>query len=306
MGVLSIIGICYIGAMVLLWLGRGHFSGLSRKVTGFLALLLCVTGSGALLTAVLPSGNFYGTTVNRLTDLPAAPRSESTLINRLADLPDAPRSENAPAPAPEQYVSVRRSGPEIAFTFDDGPYPPYTDRLLDVLREKQAHGTFFVVADQAEKHPELIRRMIKEGHTVGLHAYEHRDFLRLTEAEQVRDLQTGKAIIKAITGREPVYWRPPHGFRDFTAMQAAKRQGLTVVNWSLVPRDWTGIGSQEIYRRVREKAGDGDIVLLHDGDSPYGIASRQPTVEAVALLIDSLRAAGYDLVSLDEGNRNRL
>ena len=274
---------------MLLWLGRGYFSGLSRKVAGFLAFLLCVTGSGALLAAVLPFGNFYGTTVNRLTDLP-----------------DAPRSENVLGPAPERYVSVRHSGPEIAFTFDDGPYPPYTDRLLDVLREKQAHGTFFVVADQAEKHPELIRRMIKEGHTVGLHAYEHRDFLRLTEAEQTRDLQTGKAIIKAITGCEPVYWRPPHGFRDFTTMQTAKRQGLTVVNWSLVPRDWTGIDSQEIYRRVREKAGDGDIVLLHDGDSPYGIASRQPTVEAVALLIDSLRAAGYDLVSLDEGNRNRL
>ena len=286
---------------MLLWLGRGRFSGLSRKVSGFLAFLLCVTGSGALLAAVLPFGNFYGTTVNRLTDLPATPRSESTLLNRLANLPDAPRSENVLGPAPERYVSVRHSGPKIAF-----PYPPYTDRLLDVLREKQAHGTFFVVADQAEKHPELIRRMIKEGHTVGLHAYEHRDFLRLTEAEQTRDLQTGKAIIKAITGCEPVYWRPPHGFRDFTTMQTAKRQGLTVVNWSLVPRDWTGIDSQEIYRRVREKAGDGDIVLLHDGDSPYGIASRQPTVEAVALLIDSLRAAGYDLVSLDEGNRNRL
>lgn len=277
------------GAMALLWLGRWNFSGLGRKPAAFLATVLVLAGSGALLAAVLPFGNFYGTTVNRLEDLSAVISSERALY-----------------PVPENRVLLRHGGPEIAFTFDDGPYPPYTGRLLDVLREKQVHGTFFVVADQAKKHPDLVRRMIKEGHTVGLHACKHRDFLRLTEAKQTQDLQTGKAILKEITGREPIYWRPPHGFRDFIAMQAAERQGLTVVNWSLIPRDWTGIDKQEIYRRVMEKAGAGDIVLLHDGDSPQGTASRQPTVEAVAMLIDSLRAAGYDVVSLDEGNRNGL
>ena len=188
----------------------------------------------------------------------------------------------------------------IALTFDDGPYPPYTDRLLDVLKAKGIHATFFLVAEQAQQYPELVRRMKAEGHTVGLHAFRHRDFLKLTEEEKRKDLEQGKAVLHAITGKDPVYWRPPHGFRDFSVMETAAAQNLTVVNWSVIPRDWTGIDSQEIYRRVMDKAEDGSIVLLHDGDSPGYKASRQATVDAVDPLIDSLREKGYHLVSLEE------
>ena len=83
-------------------------------------------------------------------------------------------------------------------------------------------------------------------------------------------------------------------------MEVAAAQKLTVVNWSVIPRDWTGIGKQEIHNRVMDKAENGAIVLLHDGDSPGYKASRQPTVDAVSLLIDSLREKGYHLVSLEE------
>ena len=188
----------------------------------------------------------------------------------------------------------------IALTFDDGPYPPYTDRLLDVLIAKRVHATFFLVAEQAQQYPELVRRMTAEGHTVGLHAFRHRDFLKLTEEEKRKDLEQGKNLLRDITGKNPVYWRPPHGFRDFSVMETAAAQSLTVVNWSVIPRDWTGIDSQEIFRRVMDKADDGAIVLLHDGDSPGYKSSRQATVDAVAPLIDSLREKGYHLVSLEE------
>ena len=286
MRVLYIIGFCSITAAGLLWLGRCRL--LRRKTATFLAAAFLLAGSGALGAAVLPFGSLYGTTVNRLEELTGTPSAQDSSVS----LSVAP--------------STLRSGPRIALTFDDGPYPPYTERLLDVLRAKGARATFFIVAAQAEQYPALVRRMAAEGHTVGLHAYQHRDFLRLTAEEQERDLQTGKAVLASITGREVRFWRPPHGFRDLVGMRAAQRLGLQVVNWSLMPRDWTGIDKEEIFRRVREKARDGDIVLLHDGDSPYGVASRQPTVEAAALLIDSLRAAGYDVVSLEEGNRSGL
>ena len=203
-----------------------------------------------------------------------------------------------------ENVSVISSGTVhdkwIALTFDDGPYPPYTDRLLDVLKAKRVHATFFLVAEQAQQYPELVRRMTAEGHTVGLHAFRHRDFLKLTEEEKRKDLEQGKNLLRDITGKDPVYWRPPHGFRDFSVMETAAAQNLTVVNWSVIPRDWTGIDSQEIYRRVMDKAEDGAIVLLHDGDSPGYKASRQATVDAVAPLIDSLQEKGYHLVSLEE------
>jgi len=244
----------------LLLLWAGRLGTLRRKTAAVLSVLCLLAGSGSLAAAVYPAGNLYGPTVNVLP-------------------------------------SHRKC---MALTFDDGPYPPYTGRLLDVLKEKKIHATFFLVVEQAGLHPDLVRRMVDEGHTVGLHAFRHRDFLKLTEEEKEKDLQQGKEILQSITGKEPVYWRPPHGFRDSSVMKIAEEKQLQVVNWSVIPRDWTGIDKQEIYNRVMDKAEDGAIVLLHDGDSPLYKASRQATVDAVGPLIDSLREKGYHLVSLEE------
>ena len=260
-------GAFYLAALVFLWAGRR--GNVSRKLAVVVSAVCLLAGSGTLAAAVYPWGNSYGVTVNRLQDL----------------------SGKGVVPAAAGYM---------ALTFDDGPYPPYTDRLLDVLKEKKAHATFFLVAEQAQRHPELVKRALAEGHTVGLHAFRHRDFLKLTEEERQKDLALGKKVLHDITGKEPVYWRPPHGFRDFSVMGVAAAEKLTVVNWSVIPRDWTGIGKQEIHDRVMDKAENGSIVLLHDGDSPFYKASRQATVDAVALLIDSLREKGYHLVSLEE------
>ncbi len=314
MRVLCIMGVCYLAALILLWAGRR--GKISRKVAALVSAVCLLAGSGALAAAVYPIGNSYGKTVNRLVVVPS-PGSAGTT----APLPDgvAPKSVPesgmaAPAaaasgelPGPKdnrENVSVISSGTVhdkwIALTFDDGPYPPYTDRLLDVLKAKRIHATFFLVAEQAQQYPELVRRMKAEGHTVGLHAFRHRDFLKLTEEEKRKDLEQGKKLLRDITGKNPVYWRPPHGFRDFSVMETAAAQNLTVVNWSVIPRDWTGIDSQEIFRRVMDKAEDGSMVLLHDGDSPGYKASRQATVDAVTPLIDSLWEKGYHLVSLEE------
>ena len=315
-------GVCYLAALVLLWAGRR--GKISRKVAAVVSAVCLLAGSGALAAAVYPIGNSYGKTVNRLTDLSGngavvvpSPGSAGTT----APLPDGAAQKSVPEsgmaipaaaasgelPGPKdnrENVSVISSGTVhdkwIALTFDDGPYPPYTDRLLDVLKAKRVHATFFLVAEQAQQYPELVQRMTAEGHTVGLHAFRHRDFLKLTEEERQNDLALGKKVLHDITGKEPVYWRPPHGFRDFSVMEVAAAEKLTVVNWSVIPRDWTGIGKQEIHNRVMDKAENGSIVLLHDGDSPFYKASRQPTVDAVALLIDSLREKGYHLVSLEE------
>ena len=271
-------GAFYLAALVFLWAGRR--GNVSRKLAVVVSAVCLLAGSGALAAAVYPWGNSYGVTVNRLQDLPG-------------DVKPAPQSGKSVSP-------VAAAGGYMALTFDDGPYPPYTDRLLDVLKEKKAHATFFLVAEQAQRHPELVKRALAEGHTVGLHAFRHRDFLKLTEEERQKDLALGKKVLHDITGKEPVYWRPPHGFRDFSVMEVAAAEKLTVVNWSVIPRDWTGIGKQEIHNRVTDKAENGAIVLLHDGDSPFYKASRQATVDAVALLIDSLREKGYHLVSLEE------
>ena len=290
MRVLYIMGSFYLAALFLLWAGRR--SKVSRKLAALVSTACLLAGSGALAAAVHPMGNSYGKTVCRLTDLSGSEKHS-------AKLPDVAVEKGSPENDKKTYATAVREK-TLALTFDDGPYPPYTERLLDVLKEKKAHATFFLVAEQAQKHPELVRRMTEEGHTVGLHAFRHRDFLKLTEEEKQKELETGIKILQSITGKEPLYWRPPHGFRDFSVMEAAARQKLTVVNWSVVPRDWTGIDKQEIYNRVMDKAEAGSIVLLRDGDSPCYKASRQATVDAAALLIDSLRGKGYHLVSLED------
>jgi peptidoglycan/xylan/chitin deacetylase (PgdA/CDA1 family) len=283
-------GSFYLAALFLLWAGR--YGKVPRKLAALVSTACLLAGSGALAAAVYPMGNSYGKTVCRLTDLPGSEIYSAKLSAMAVGKDVLVNNKKTYATAIQEET--------LALTFDDGPYPPYTERLLDVLKEKKAHATFFLVAEQAQKHPDLVRRMKEEGHTVGLHAFRHRDFLKLTEDEKQKELETGKKILQSITGKEPLYWRPPHGFRDFSVMEAAAKQKLTVVNWSVVPRDWTGIDKQEIYNRVMDKAEAGSIVLLHDGDSPFYKASRQATVDAAALLIDSLRGKGYHLVSLEE------
>ena len=300
MRVLYIMGTFYLAALLLLWAGR--CGKISRKFAALASVACLLAGSGSLAAAVYPIGNVYGTTVNRLWDLSGSAKIPAS-VSGMEGQPDAVRNAKAvPAvePSAKAAPSIAVSGRYIALTFDDGPYPPYTERLLDVLKEKKAYATFFLVAEQAQRYPELVKRMAAEGHTIGLHAFRHRDFLKLTEQEMREDLELGKKVLHDITGTEPVYWRPPHGFRDFNVMKTAAAQNLTVVNWSVIPRDWTGIDKQEIYNRVMDKAEDGAIVLLHDGDSPFYKASRQATVDATALLIDSLREKGYHLVSLEE------
>ena len=290
MRVLYIMGAFYVAALLLLWAGR--FGKMSRKLAALISAVCLLAGSGALAAAVYPLGDSYGKTVTRLPDLPGS-----------AELPaSAPGSatQKVGSEKSKEVSSAVASGRYIALTFDDGPYPPYTDRLLDILREKKVKATFFLVGEQAQKHPELVKRIVTEGHTVGLHAFRHRDFLKLTDKEKQEDLELGQKALLAISGKAPLYWRPPHGFRDFSVMETAVAQKLVVVNWSVIPRDWTGIEKQEICSRVLDKADDGDIVLLHDGDSPHYKASRQATVDAAALLIDSLREKGYHLVSLEE------
>ena len=300
MRVLYIMGAFYLAALFLLWTGRQ--GKVSRRLAAVASVFCLLAGSGVLAAAVVPFGNGYGKTVNRLSDLSGIAKSPVRSPGMSLQENGSGSSRGTPAAAAfgKDAPSIAASGRYIALTFDDGPYPPYTNRLLDVLKEKKAHVTFFLVAEQAQKHPELVRRMVAEGHTVGLHAFRHRDFLKLTGQEAREDLALGKNVLHGITGTDPVYWRPPHGFRDFSVMELAGRENLTVVNWSETPRDWTGIDRQEIFNRVLDKAQDGFIVLLHDGDSPYYKASRQATVDAVPLLIDSLREKGYHLVSLDE------
>ena len=188
----------------------------------------------------------------------------------------------------------------VALTFDDGPYPPFTQELVAVLEEKQVKATFFVVGNNAAKFPDIVKFVESKGHEVALHAGEHKDFLKLNSSELAGNISSGKKVLEELTGKPVKYMRPPHGFRDWAVMEEASKAGLTVVNWSVIPRDWTNPGAKEIADRVCKDVKPGAIVLLHDGDAPAQKASRSQTVEATSLIIDRLREQGYNFVTVSE------
>ena len=247
-------------AVGMLWLGKLRVIHKRTAVISACASLVC--GGGLLLMAVLPGNSFYGETITS--------------------------------------VQVPNGKKLVALTFDDGPYPPYTQKLLTDLEEKQVKATFFMVGNNAVKNPEVVTLVTSKGHEVALHAVEHRDFLKLNEQELVGNILRGKKLLEELTGKPVKYLRPPHGFRDWAVMEVASDAGLKVVNWSVIPRDWTNPGAQEIADRVCKNVTSGAIVLLHDGDAPAQTASREQTVEATALIIDELRKQGYNFVTVSQ------
>lgn len=244
----------------LIVLWSGWYCLIKRRLAVMIAVLCILSGGILLLAAVLPNYSFYGLTV---TDVP-------------------------------------RAGKAVALTFDDGPYPPYTEELLEILQQQHVHATFFLVAENAVKYPELVQKIASQGHEIALHAFRHRDFLKLSADEQQKDVATGKALLQKMSGQKITLMRPPHGFRDWSVMKTLAANDLTAVNWSVIPRDWTNPGTEVIVARVLEQVQPGAIVLLHDGDSPKYAASREQTVQAVGIIINKLQADGYSFLTVSE------
>lgn len=242
-----------------LLLWLGRFNYIKRTKAAILTAVSIVTAGVLLLLAVLPNNSFYGSVITHCD------------VNKKV----------------------------IALTFDDGPYPPYTQKLLQVLQEKNVPATFFMVGENAILHPQTVKEVQAHGHDIQLHAGYHKDLLKLTASETAANISYGKNTLEKITGTKIKYMRPPHGFKDWSVMQNIHDANLQVVNWSIIPRDWTNPGAEIIASRVCNQAEPGAIVLLHDGDSPKNKAPRQQTIDAVKIIIDQLRAQGYEFVTVD-------
>ncbi len=188
----------------------------------------------------------------------------------------------------------------VALTFDDGPYPPYTEQVLDVLKEYHVPATFFVVGQNVEKYPELVKRIADEGHQIGNHTYHHIDLLKANRKDIAKEIDNTNKAILAASGVKPHLMRPPHGFRDPVVMEMMAERNLKVVEWSVMSRDWTNPGVDTIVERTVKKVKNGSIILLHDGDGITSQASRIQSVEAARRIIQILSAQGYKFVTVDE------
>lgn len=178
---------------------------------------------------------------------------------------------------------------QIAITFDDGPSISCTPALLDGLKERNVKATFFLIGENAEKYPELVKREWEEGHLVGNHTYHHVEITKVPDEEARYEIEKTNQIIRDIIGEEPEYMRPPFG-----AWQRSLEEEMSVmpVLWTIDPLDWTTTNVDEIVNKVVTEAGENDIILLHD--------CYQSSVDAALRIIDLLQAKGYEFVTVDE------
>lgn len=188
------------------------------------------------------------------------------------------------------------AAPPLALTFDDGPDPETTPRVLQVLAEERVRATFFVQGDRAAAHPELVRRMLAEGHEVASHGYHHRSAARRWPWECFRDIHRGADTLAQILGRRPRYYRPPFGVYTMAVLLGARSAGLRPVQWTLDGRDWDPATTvPQIVDHLSREARPGGIILLHDEGS-----GGHKTAQVLPLLIRRLRAKGLGLAPLSE------
>ena len=189
----------------------------------------------------------------------------------------------------------------VSLTFDDGPNPDATPRVLDALGEAGVKATFFLLGKHVDRWPTLAARVAAEGHQVGNHGWHHRK-LHVRPPAYVRDdLGRGLASIEAATGVRPAVFRAPHGFRNPWVSSIAHSMGERVVGWTLGVWDSARPGARVIAQRTLVHVRPGSIVLLHDGDGYDPAGDRTQTAEALPAIIGGLRDRGYRFDVLPAG-----
>jgi peptidoglycan-N-acetylglucosamine deacetylase len=194
------------------------------------------------------------------------------------------------------------SRPAIAITFDDGPDPDVTPRVLEVLAQADARATFFMVGEAARKHPELVRQVMQAGHEIGSHTEHHSNFFHVLRARPMaEEITRGVLSLQEITGRSPRWFRPPQGLRVPTLRDALARcVSLQVVTWSTRALDTTLGSSVAIHRRLVGGLRSGAIFTLHDGISYGGRSGRDAMLDALCIFLRDARKYSYETMTLSE------
>jgi peptidoglycan-N-acetylglucosamine deacetylase len=191
----------------------------------------------------------------------------------------------------------------IALTFDDGPHPEGTPALLDLLGEASARAIFFLVGEQVERWPELVRRIADEGHEVALHGYRHRNLLRVPPRALARDLDRGARVVAEASGRAPSLYRPPYGIFSPAGLAIVRRRGWAPLLWSRWGHDWRRfITPERIAREVTRDLGHGDVLLLHDADHYNAAGSWRNTLAAMPRILDELARRELPAVTYPAGS----
>ncbi|MDR1701716.1 MAG: polysaccharide deacetylase family protein [Sporomusaceae bacterium] len=181
----------------------------------------------------------------------------------------------------------------VALTIDDGPHQVTTPMLLKVLEEKKVKATFFILGTNAENNLHLVAREAAAGHEVANHGYSHKKLSGLSVAEMEEEINKTEALLLRVS-EKPLFFRPPYGSYNDQTVTALKDKGYTTVLWTVDSNDWRLPNPEQIAQNVIQAVAPGKIILMHDGQYPI------PTIDALPIIIDSLRKDGYDFVTMSE------
>lgn len=182
---------------------------------------------------------------------------------------------------------------QIALTFDDGPHPEFTPMALDLLKAHKARATFFCIGHHIEKHPELFKRILADGHTVGNHTYSHSKSFGFFGTEKVIDeLKQTKALVKKLTGKSMNLYRPAFGVTNPVIERTVKQLDIVSIGWNVRSLDTTSRPEKLIMKRITSRLSKGDVILLHD--------TSHKTINVLEQLLLFLEEKNLESVTIEE------
>lgn len=204
---------------------------------------------------------------------------------------------------------MRRTGipRTVMLTFDDGPDPEYTGRLLELLKKEEVRAVFFLVVREAGGQKELVERLLSEGHQVGFHSVTHQNAMLRSFFHTKKDFRAGYEFLKE-KGIDRFYYRPPWGLTNMFTWYYVKKYGMKLVLWDVMAEDWeAGATAESIAEKCLRRTKSGSIICLHDGGRRSGGAPGAPqrTIRALETVIPALKARGYTFILPAEAKMNR-
>jgi peptidoglycan/xylan/chitin deacetylase (PgdA/CDA1 family) len=207
--------------------------------------------------------------------------------------PNSNEPKDLPTGVRVRYTSVATDQMVLAMTFDDGPHPRHTPRLLDMLKQRNIKATFFVVGQCAREYPDIIRRIVAEGHEIGNHTYDHHSLTSMSDTQVRDELRRTDEAVFAASGYRMHLMRPPYGACNLRLNQMWFQEfNYPTILWSVDPFDWKKPGVAAVTSRIVNSAHKGSIILAHD--------IHESTVAAMPSTLDQLLAKGYRFLTVSQ------
>lgn len=183
----------------------------------------------------------------------------------------------------------------VALTFDDGPSGTFTETLLEGLGDRNVKATFFLCGYRLKQYPELAQRMFQEGHEIGCHGYSHSPMQNMSRRQVAQEISDTQALLPE--GCRIRFLRPPGGLAGDGVRDVSQVRGLSILSWSVDPKDWATQDQKAVEQRILSRVKDGDVVLMHD--------MTQSSVQAALNVVDVLQRQGYEFLTVSELAKRR-